>query len=297
MKSNAWIIAKPSRGKYTADCLRWEEREVGDVPEGTVLVKTELLSIDPTTRNWLLLDPEKMMIPLQVGDVMIGVNVGRVVESRAEGFAAGDLVSGIWGWEDYALAQPMLIEKHDDDGACGSIAAQLAKATGARVIGLAGGAEKVAYLTEELGLDGAVDHRAEDRADQLRALAPEGYTVFFDNVGGAQLDEALTLMAPYGRVVICGSLADYGRPADELHAFRNIPELLKRNVSMRPFWMSDHNDKIPEYFGEFAARLADGSLRIRPAHVVPGIDRVAEGLSMLLAGANSGKLVVQLSDS
>ncbi|MFI6247483.1 NADP-dependent oxidoreductase [Streptomyces sp. NPDC051016] len=115
MSNHVWVVAERSTGAYDPGCLRWEERDVPEPTDGQVLVRTTLLSIDPTSRNWLKLDPDTTYIPLAVGDVMIGVAVGEVVESRAAGFAPGDLVSGLWGWGEYALASPQFIQRHERD--------------------------------------------------------------------------------------------------------------------------------------------------------------------------------------
>jgi NADPH-dependent curcumin reductase CurA len=124
---------------------------------------------------------------------------------------------------------------------------------------------------------------------------PDGASVFFDNVGGSLLDEMLLHMVPGGRVVSCGAVSQYGLPVGEQHRFATVSELLKRNMSMQPSWMSDDNDQLPAHFGELATLLAGGQSHARPAHVLDGIEAVPTGLGMLLDGSNIGKLVVRLS--
>jgi len=180
-------------------------------------------------------------------------------------------------------------------GATGSIAAQLAKAYGARVIGVAGGPEKCALLVDELGLDGAIDHRG-NVAKELARLAPSGIDLFFDNVGGFLLDTVLPQMAFRGRVVICGALADYGKAPDQVHRFANIGQLLQRNVKLLPYWVSDYDEHIPVYMEELRARYLDGSLKIRPSHIEQGLEAIPQALQLLMSGGNRGKLMVQVSD-
>lgn len=111
MENLAWLINYPSRGEYNPDCLRLEKREVPVIGDNEVLVRTLLISLDPTSRNWLKLEPSSTFLPLAVGDVMIGQAVGVVEKSSSSNFASGDLVRGMWGWANFSIANPMYIEK------------------------------------------------------------------------------------------------------------------------------------------------------------------------------------------
>jgi NADPH-dependent curcumin reductase CurA len=334
VRNHAWIIEKPSRGRYTPDCLRWEERDVPSLADGEVLVRTELISIDPTTRNWLLLEPEKMMIPLQVGDVMIGVAVGHVVESRADGFETGDLVSGIWGWEEYSVASPMLIEKHVDGdapleaylsvfshvgraaimglsavgdlrpsdtvvvsgaaGATGSLAVQIAKAAGCRVVGIAGGAEKCAYVAA-IGADATIDYKSEDVLAALRAQCPTGVDLFFDNVGGAILDAVLVSMAVGCRIVVCGAMSQYDleRPEDQ-YGVKNLQMLLFRSARMEGFVVPQFAARQAEFDARLHELWNEGAITQR-SHVIDGLEHAPETVNLNLQGRNEGKLMVRVA--
>jgi len=179
-------------------------------------------------------------------------------------------------------------------GATGSVAAQLAKVHGARVIGIAGGPEKCKLLTEYYGLDGAVDHRG-DIGSQLAALAPEGIEIFFDNVGGSLLDEVLNHMAFRSRVIICGALSQYGNDSETAYRFANMSSLLQRNVQLIPFWLSDYEEHRHEYFAELRKLYQEGRMKVRPPHVLNGLEGVAEGFSLLMTGGNTGKLMAQVA--
>jgi NADPH-dependent curcumin reductase CurA len=109
--NHGWVVAEAATGVYSPDCLVWTHRPILAIPPGTVLVKTLYLSLDPTSRNWLKLEPHSQYLPIKVGDVMLGVAVGEVVQSATEHFAAGDLVTGMWGWEEYSIANPALLER------------------------------------------------------------------------------------------------------------------------------------------------------------------------------------------
>lgn len=175
-------------------------------------------------------------------------------------------------------------------GATGSVAAQLAKIAGARVIGIAGGAEKCALLEDYYGLDGAIDHRG-DVAAQLAAIAPEGVDIFFDNVGGALLDVVLPQMKFRSRVIICGALSDYGNDNDKSYRFANISSLLQRNVQLIPFWLSDFEEHRTSYFAELRSLYSQGRLKVKPSHILDGIEAIPAGFKLLMTGGNSGKLM------
>lgn len=175
-------------------------------------------------------------------------------------------------------------------GAVGSIAAQIAKLDGARVIGIAGGPEKCSILTDELGLDGAVDHRG-DIAAQLRELAPNGVDVFFDNVGNPILDVVLDQIAERARVVICGAVAQYGKAT--VDGPSTYLRLAERYARMEGFTVMHFVDRYPEALAQLGAWLDAGDLVMKET-VVEGIERFPEALADMYAGRNVGKLLVQI---
>ena len=178
-------------------------------------------------------------------------------------------------------------------GAVGSCVVQLAKARGARVIGIAGGAEKCRYLTETVGADAAIDYKAGDVGGQLAAFAPDGIDLFFDNVGGEILDAALDALRPSGgaRVVICGAISQY-RNLDDVRGPKLYLRLAERNASMRGFVVSHHAARFSEATAEISALIREGRM-ILPEHVVSPIDRFPDAVLMLLDGRHTGNLVVR----
>jgi NADPH-dependent curcumin reductase CurA len=177
-------------------------------------------------------------------------------------------------------------------GAVGSVAGQLAKREGARVVGIAGGPEKCAILTERLGFDAAVDHRAEDWRDQLEAATPDGIDVDFENVGGDLMDAVFARLNIRARVALCGLISVYNdtEPPPGPPNFRN---LLVQRVTLQGFIILDHFDKLAEVSGQLAEWVADGSLEPLET-VVDGFEELPTAINMLFDGANVGKLVVRV---
>ncbi|MGH8977734.1 MAG: NADP-dependent oxidoreductase [Acidimicrobiia bacterium] len=177
-------------------------------------------------------------------------------------------------------------------GAVGSIAGQIAKLRGARVIGIAGSPAKCAWVVDDLGFDACIDYKSEDVAARLKELAPRGIDVFFDNVGGELLDTVLRRLANRGRVVLCGDISSYDRagPPPPLH---NLKYLMGKRARMEGFNTLDHWDSYAAGAAQLAAWVADGSIKHRE-HVLEGIDRAPEGLVRLFSGDHLGKLVVKL---
>jgi NADPH-dependent curcumin reductase CurA len=177
-------------------------------------------------------------------------------------------------------------------GATGSVAGQLAKRWGCRVIGIAGGAEKCEWLTGDLGFDGAIDYKSEDVAKRLRELCPKGMNVFFDNVGGETLEAALANLAWHARIILCGAISNYN--ADEPHGPRNYMNLLVRRSRMEGFVVFDYFPRTEEAMAELVPMVMDGTLRHRE-DIRDGLERAPEALVDLYTGANAGKLLVKIS--
>jgi NADPH-dependent curcumin reductase CurA len=336
MHNEAWVIAEPSRREYNPECLRWEKSPIAQPDDGEVLVKTLLISLDPTSRNWLKLEPSSSYLPLAIGSVMIGQAIGIVEESRSADFAPGDLVKGMWGWERYSVAQPMLIERFTRRshipleahlsifshvgraaaiglfeigqarptdvvvvsgaaGATGSIAAQMAKAQGNRVIGIAGGPKKCRLLINEFGLDGAIDYKHEDVVGALSQLCPEGIDVYFDNVGGPILDSVLSNMAVGCRVAVCGAMSQYDL-ADPGQAYgcKNLPQVLFRRAHIQGFVVPDFSSRMGEFDAILKHFYERGKIQHR-AHIVEGLELAPKALKHVFNGSNDGKLMVRVA--
>lgn len=333
--NSAWVIQKPSVGRYTPDVLALEERPLALPEEGELQVRTLQLSLDPSNLMWLKLLPG-WMEEVRVGDIMKGPSVAVVERSRHPRFKQGDIVTGPLEWRlqsnvaatlatriepvpGVPLTDHLAVFSHvgraawigmsmigkvragdvvlvsGAAGATGSLACQIAKSAGARVIGIAGGRKKCAYLTGDLGLDAAIDYRAEDIGSALQRLCPDGIDVVFENVGGASLDAALGHLRVHARVVICGLISAYSdaTPADQ-YRFANLFQLLSRRARIEGFVVPDFVEHYAQIDAALAELVANGALKGR-SHVLEGLEHAAEGLAMLLAGSNHGKLMVAVS--
>jgi NADPH-dependent curcumin reductase CurA len=337
MLSRGWIVAKASRGVYSPDCLSWQERSVPELRQGQVLVKTNLLSLDPTSRNWLKLESHAQYLPIKIGDVMLGVGIGEVLATQSLRFAVGDLVTGMWGWEEYSVASQDYLERvtlqageplesylsvfshvgraaaiglHEigrlnatDEvlisgaaGATGGLAAQIAKANGNRVVGIAGGQKKCDALLSELHVDHAIDYKMQNVEAEIARLFPKGVDVFFDNVGGQTLDAVLAHMAIGCRIVICGAISQYDL-ADHASAYgcKNLPLLVFRQGRIEGFVVPQLQARMAEFDAILHRLYAEGKLKNR-AHIVEGLENAPTALKMLFAGENDGKLMIKVGN-
>jgi NADPH-dependent curcumin reductase len=324
------VLAQYVNGPVGPEHFRIEDEPAREPGEGEVLVKTEALSIDAFIRTSLN-EVEGLHQRVPIGGTVVALGVGRVIESHAPGFAVGDAVTGPLLAQTYATLPAAMLQKIDDAlplstylgalglttgltayagirhvgevkagetvlvsgaaGAVGCMAAQIAKALGAKVIGLAGGPEKVKFLTQELGLDAAIDYKGEDVAARLKVLAPDGVDVFFDNVGGELLDIALDNIRERGRVVICGAISQY----DDLQNVRGPKlylRLAERYARMEGFTVMHFSDQLAQASAQLARWLGEGRVKM-PEQVEHGIDAFPEALRKLFQGGNTGKMLVR----
>ena len=301
--------------------------------DGEVLVETLYISIDPAMRSWISDNPGYAQ-RIDIGAVMRAGGIARVIESRAAGIAPGDLVQGRVDWQTYPTLRAAQAQKLDltmgtpldwigplgtsaltayfgirdvgdlrpgdtllvsaAAGGVGQIASQIGLIEGCRVVGIAGGAEKCAFLTETLKLHAAIDYKAEpDLTGAMRRACPDGVDVYFDNVGGATLDAALANLRAGARVVLCGRISQTVAPVP--HAIRNLGLFQSRHARMQGFIVFAYHDRYHEARSWLAAQLKVGRLQQR-LHVVDGLERAPEALGMLFRGENTGKLVVRVAE-
>lgn len=331
-ENRCWILSKRPDPEITDETLKLEVRAVPEPDEGALLVRNTYLSLDPTNRGWMGEEPTYLP-PVALGDVMRGITVGRVAMSRAPGFAEGDLVQGLGGFADYAVAPAKawtklppgvdatlalgvlghigltayfgLLEIGKPEagdtvlvsaaaGATGSLVCQIAKLQGCRVVGTAGGPDKCAYLTDQLGIDAAIDYKSTPHLTKAIAEAcPRGVDVFFDNVGGAVLDAALANLAMRGRVVLCGAISQYNRT--ETEGPKNYLALLVRRGTMQGFIVLDYTSRAPEAAAAMMPWIAAGKLKLR-LDIVDGLENAASALHRLFDGDKQGKLLVKIAD-
>jgi NADPH-dependent curcumin reductase len=333
MKNRKWVLKARPQGMPQATDFELRDEPVPELAENQFLVRNLYLSCDPAQRSWLARDTYVPKIAL--GETMRAGAAGRVVASRHAQFREGDIVSGMFGWQDYAVSdgrgfvdvtklpaavpiplcmsalgltgltayygmlevggvregQQVLVS--GAAGATGSVAAQIAKLRGARVVGIAGGPRKCEFLTGELGLDGAIDHRAGDLHARLKEHFPKGIDLFFDNVGGETLDTVLLHLAPRARVVMCGAISVYN-DLEHTPPLKNHNRLMVVRARVEGILVTDYAAQFPAAGAALARWLAEGKLK-SPVDIVDGLERAPEALQRLFTGANVGKQLVRLA--
>lgn len=298
---------------------------------GEVLTRTIWLSIDPYMRGRLWERPSYAP-SVGIGEVMTGETAGEVVESNDPKFAPGDWCVGARGWQTHSATPAALLHKIDKagaplstylgvlgmpgvtayagmkdigqpkagetvvisaaSGAVGSVAGQIAKRAGARVVGIAGGPDKCLFVQETLGFDACIDHRSGDLDAELADACPGGVDVYFENVGGALQQAVFARLNAFARVIMCGMVAQYNDPTPPPGP--NLGFVVGKRVRIQGLIVFDH----PEHYGQWRTMAApwvlDGSLRYRE-DVIDGLERAPEALTGILGGQNFGKLLVRVA--
>jgi len=324
------LAARP-HGWPTAETFEIARTELGDPGPGSLLVRNRVMSVDPYMRGRMD-DRKSYVAPYQVGHALEGGAVGEVVESGDEAFKPGDTVLHGHGWREYALVDARSVAKVDPSvaplsaylgvlgmpgltayagllrtaefkpgdvvfvssaaGAVGQVVGQLARHKGAaKVIGSAGSAAKVAYLKDELGFDEAFDYHDGPVREQLQRAAPDGIDVYFDNVGGEHLEAAIAALRPYGRVALCGAISQYNVAGAGI---RNLSLAIGKRLTLRGYIVSDHNRQMPEFLTEMGGWLREGKVRYDET-VVDGLENAPAAFMGMLAGENTGKMIVRLA--
>lgn len=183
-------------------------------------------------------------------------------------------------------------------GAVGQIVGQLAKHEGLKVIGSVGSDDKLDFITKEMGFDGGFNYKKEKPLEALQRLAPDGIDIYYENVGGEQLEAAIAHMKPFGRIVACGMVSQYNLKPGEQYGVKNLMQVVAKRITFRGFIVSD-KDFGPKFYAEHQKNVQkwihDGSFKARMS-VTEGIDNAAEGLIGMLEGKNFGKAVLKIAD-
>jgi NADPH-dependent curcumin reductase CurA len=319
----------PESGNFRADSVAVRAPDAGEA-----LLETIYLSIDPAMRSWMSEDAGyQPSVPL--GSVMRGGGIARVLVSRADGFQPGDLVQARLGWQTHPTLPGKFLQRVDLSrgdalawigplglsgvtayfgmreigavkpgdwvlvsgaaGGVGQIAAQIGRIEGCRVVGIAGGVEKCAWLRETLRLDAVIDHKVEpDLTAAIGRACPEGVDLYFDNVGGPTLDAALAHLRMDGRIALCGRISQVA--AEVPYRIGNLGRLSARSGRMQGFQVFRYHDRYEEARSWLAARHREGQLQQR-LHILDGLDRAPGALGMLFRGENFGKLVVCVGEA
>ena len=327
--ARAWHLMSRPQGLPTDENFALKEIELPPLADGMVRVRNSWLSVDPYMRGRMN-DVKSYVPPFQIDQPMEGGAIGEVVESKAEGFAAGDRVLHMAGWRDEAVLDARALNKLPNlgaepqtflgnlgvtgatayfglldvasakegevvfvsaaAGAVGSAVVQIAKAKGMTVIGSAGGAEKCEFV-RSLGADQVVDYKAQPVLKGLAAAAPEGIDVYFDNVGGDHLDAAFALAKMRARFAICGMIEGYNKA--EPASFRFIMRVIAMRIRMQGFIVFDFQSRMDEFYRETGQLIAAGKLKSKET-VVDGLEKMPDAFRGLFSGDNVGKMLVRL---
>ncbi|MGE0623820.1 MAG: NADP-dependent oxidoreductase [Pseudomonadales bacterium] len=330
MNSRDVVLKQRPVGMPTGEDFEVVTRTVPEPGKGELTIRNVCMSVDPYMRGRMV-DRKSYVPPFQVGEVLTGGAIGRVVASKAEGFAEGDYVQHNYGWREAltcpakevtalgelaappsaylgvlgmpgmtsyvgllgagALKDGETVFVSGAAGAVGSIAGQIAKIKGCRVLGSAGSAEKVAWLTD-LGFDYAFDYHEGRILDHLREGAPQGIDVYFDNVGGDHLEAALFHMRPLGRIALCGAISQYNNTAPAPGPV-NLSLAIGLGLTLKGFIVSHYNHMAADFRRDMEAWIRSGQITYKET-VFDGVEKAPEAFMGLFTGANMGKMIVNL---
>jgi NADPH-dependent curcumin reductase CurA len=331
MRRSVVLKSRP-KGEPSADNFEIVEDAIPTAADGQVVTRTLWLSIDPYMRGRLR-EEQTYAVAIQIGEVMTGETVGEVVASADPGFAVGDIVVGARGWQSHSVTPAKQLTKIPKgaaslsaylgvlgmpgatayagvteickpkagetfvvsaaSGAVGSVAGQLAKRAGARVVGVAGGSEKCLWVQDSLGFDNCVDHRSMDLRRELAAACPNGIDGYFENVGGAVQAAVFDLLNPFARVAMCGMVSQYN--ATEMPPGPNLGFVVGKRILIQGFIVSDRPARLTEWRAMAEPLIADGTLVYRE-DVVDGLENAPDALIGILDGRNFGKLLVRVAN-
>jgi NADPH-dependent curcumin reductase CurA len=325
------VLRQRPVGLVTWEDVELTEGPVPELPDGHALLRHEMWSMDATVRSWLN-DSDGYLPAVEIGDVVRASGIGRIVASRSPAFAVGDVAYSLGGLQEYTtVTDDIFTTRLDPDvelapmlsiygatgltayvgtidigevkegetfvvsaaaGATGSLAGQIAKIKGARVVGFAGTDEKCRFVVEELGFDACINHRTDDLRAALKEHCPKRVDVFFDNVGGRVLDAVLGRLAFGGRVVLCGAISVYNETTKPPGP-ANYLNLIQQRGRMQGFIAFDHWGRYDEIMAALHGWVDAGELR-HVEHVYDGLESSVDALNALFTGANTGKVVVRL---
>ena len=325
------VLKRRPRGEPSSADFEIREDAIPRAGAGEVVTRTLWLSIDPYMRGRLR-EEQTYAVAIQIGEVMTGESVGEVVASSHPGFAAGDIVVGSRGWQTHSVTPGEQLVKISRggaplsaylgvlgmpgatayagvteickpkpgetfvvaaaSGAVGSVAGQIAKRAGARVVGIAGGSEKCLWVQDSLGFDDCVDHRSMDLGQELRAACPNGIDCYFENVGGAVQAAVFEQLNAFARVAMCGMVSQYNEHT--MPPGPNLGFVVGKRILIQGFIVSDRPARMTEWRAMAEKLVADGSL-VHREDIVDGLENAPDALTGILSGRNFGKLLVRVS--
>ena len=333
LTNRQWRLAARPEGLIKETDFEWVQEPVRSIADGEILVRNIYLSLDPANRGWVR-ERASYVEPVQIGDVMRGLTIGVVEESRNQRFSKDDIVSGKIGWQDYAISTgsdlrkirpgPLPLTAHlglfgmvgmtayfglldvgkpkagetlvvsGAAGAVGSIVGQIGKIVGCRVVGLAGSDAKCSWLTDELGFDAAINYKTESVARKLHKHCPDGVDVIFENVGGEILDAEMMWINDFARIVICGLISNYNA-TEPAPGPSSFPLVLIRRARVQGFIVFDFAERYVEAVEKLIEWYEEGRLKYR-VDVYDGLETAPRNINRLFDGSHDGKLIIKVSD-
>ena len=327
-----WLLAKRPQGLVDKEDFRYVETAIPEPATDQILVRNLVLSFDPTQRGWME-DRESYMPPVAIGEPMRAGSIGQVVSSKNPDFTEGDLVQGLGGWQDYVAVHPATLTKvpagippemmlsvlgvtgltayfglldigepkagetvlvSGAAGATGSIAGQIARIQGCRVVGIAGGPQKCAWLRDDAGFDEVIDYKNENVDQRIGQTCPDRVDIFFDNVGGEILEAALNHINMRARVVLCGGISGYNATAP-IPGPANLMNLVIMRGRMEGFIVMDYMDRASAAVKELLGWIQAGELKYQ-VDLQQGFENIPATLQRLFTGQNQGKQLLKLAD-
>ena len=325
------LLKRRPNGLPVPEDFELVENPLPEPGDSEVLLRGIYLSLDPYMRGRIS-GVRSYARPTELGEVIEGRVVGQVVRSRDPAWREGDYAAGGYGWQLYSAVPAAGLQRLDPaeapistalgvlgmpgmtayiglsdigqpkagetvvvsaaSGAVGAVAGQIAKLKGARVVGIAGGADKCRYVKDELGFDAAIDHRGADLGGALDRACPGGIDVYFENVGGAVQQAVFPRLNDFGRMVMCGMIAEYNDRAPRPGP--NLGAVVRKRLKIQGFIVSDQRHRQAEFRAFAAPLVRSGQIKYRE-DIVDGLERSAEAFIGLLQGRNFGKLLIRLS--
>ena len=327
------VLAKRPAGDVTADCFRRETIKLPALADGQVLIRSRFLSLDPYMRPRMT-ETRSYVPPFELDKPLTGGSVGEVIESRNERYAQGDVVMGLLDWATHTVHDGKVLRKINPNlaplsahlgvlgmpsftawygirhickpkagetvfvsaatGAVGQVAGQLAKISGARVVGCAGDEQKCQWAVREAGYDACFNHKSErDYGSVLDRLCPKGIDADFENVGGKIFHAVFARLNSFGRVAFCGAISEYQDQAP-MAGPEKMFSIVQKRLTLQGFIVSDHAALMGDFVSEVGGLVKAGKLKSRET-IVDGLDRAPQAFMGLLKGENFGKLVVKVA--
>jgi len=328
-----WVLKKRPEGYPSLGDFDIVNSPIPDPKHGEVLIKTLYLSIDPYMRGRLR-DAKSYASPVGLGEVITGEVVGRVIRSNYQSLEVGDIVTAHIGWQQWGSIPGQMVRKVDSQkppistslgilgmpgltayfglleigkpivgetlvvsaasGAVGAIVGQLGKMMGCRVIGTAGTNQKVNYIVDELGFDGAINYKTQNVESEIHKLCPNGIDIYFDNVGGEVTDIVMNNLAMYARIIICGQISQYNSIGQE-QGPRNLWALIRTRSKIQGMLVTDWERKHEQARTRLSEWVLSEKLKYKE-YIVEGFEKSPQAFIGLMNGENFGKLLIHVSE-